>query len=139
MKILFLCVANSARSQIAEGLARELFGGEAEIMSAGSRPTTLNPFAVKAMGEVGIDISHHSSKSVDSLPATFLVKLDAVITLCADEVCPVLPMPVKKIHWPFTDPAAVHGADEDVLAAFRLVRDSIRNKLIDFGVTHRLL
>ncbi len=144
MKILFLCVANSARSQMAEGLARDLFGGEAEIMSAGSRPATLNRLAVKVMDEAGIDISGQYSKSVDSLPAPFLESLDAVITLCADEVCPVLPAhPVllEKIHWPFPDPAAAaaKGSDSDVLAAFRHVRDAIRNKLIVFGAKHELL
>lgn len=139
MKILFLCVANSARSQMAEGLARDLFGGEAEIMSAGSRPATLNRLAVRVMDEAGIDISGQHSKSVDSLPASFIYSLDAVITLCADEVCPVLPVPVEKIHWPFPDPAAANGSDSDVLAAFRHVRDAIRNKLIVFGAKHELL
>ncbi len=139
VKILFLCVANSARSQMAEGLARDLFGGETEVMSAGSRPATLNRLAVKVMDEAGIDISGQSSKSVDSLPASFLEDLDVVITLCADEVCPVLPTSVKKIHWPLPDPAAAKGSDSDVLAAFRQVRDSIRNRLIDFGVRHSLL
>ncbi|MBI3581151.1 MAG: arsenate reductase ArsC [Nitrospinae bacterium] len=139
MKILFLCVANSARSQMAEGLARDLFGGEAEIMSAGSRPTALNPTAVKVMDEAGIDISGQSSKSVDSLSASFLENLDAVITLCADEVCPVLPTPVKKLHWSFPDPAGVKGSDEEVLAAFRHVRDGIRNRLVEFGAKRALL
>lgn len=138
MKILFLCVANSARSQMAEGLARDMFSDDAEVMSAGSIPTILNPFAVRAMSEIGVDISDHHSKSVDSLPPSFLDKLDVVITLCADEVCPVLPTNVEKIHWPFPDPASANGDDENILAAFRLTRDSIRNKLIDFGASRRI-
>jgi arsenate reductase len=85
MRILFLCVANSARSQMAEGLARRLFGAKAEVMSAGSAPVGLNPFAVEAMAEVGIDISGHRSKSVDEIDPG---SLDMVITLCAEEVCP---------------------------------------------------
>ena len=103
MKILFLCVANSARSQMAEGLARAVFGTRAEVFSAGSVPTRVNPHAVSALAEVGIDISGQTSKSVDDVNAG---SMDLIITLCADEVCPVVPGRVKRLHWPLPDPAA---------------------------------
>ena len=89
MKILFMCVANSARSQLAEGLARTVFPN-AEIFSAGSEPSKLNPFAVTVMQEIGIDISAHYSKSFEMLSPQFTASIDYVITLCAEEVCPVV-------------------------------------------------
>ncbi|MGZ3722228.1 MAG: arsenate reductase ArsC, partial [Bdellovibrionales bacterium] len=104
MKILFMCVANSARSQLAEGLAKKLFP-EAEIKSAGSMPGNLNPYAVAAMKEVGIDISANYSKSYADLSPDFAASLDYVITLCAEEVCPRVVSNAKKLHWPFADPA----------------------------------
>lgn len=127
-KLLFLCVANSARSQMAEGLARHLFGDEVEVASAGSQPSRLNPLAVEAMAELGIDISGHASKAVDSLDAG---RFDWVVTLCADEVCPVLPGNVKRLHWPIADPASVDPAlDADgARAAFRTARDQILSRL----------
>ena len=127
-KILFLCVANSARSQMAEGLARELFGSNAEVMSAGSQPSRVNPLAIEAMRELGIDIGGHHSKSVDTLDAG---SFDLVITLCADEVCPLLPGTVQRLHWPIPDPAAVDAtADRDAaLQAFRNARDEIQRRL----------
>ncbi|NEZ04160.1 arsenate reductase ArsC [Wenzhouxiangella sp. XN201] len=128
-RILFLCVANSARSQMAEGLAREILGGRAEVMSAGSEPTTVNPWAVKAMAEVGIDIGGHHSKSVDAFdPAD----LDLVITLCAEEVCPTLPAGVEHLHWPVPDPATRDAATltgEEMLDRFRKARDLIQSRL----------
>lgn len=133
MKILFLCVANSARSQLAEGLARHLFGGHIEIQSAGSQPTRVNPFAVQALKEVGIDISKQDSKSVDDLAPEFLAGLDYVITLCAEEVCPILPSRAKKLHWPLPDPAGKGGADPEQLERFRVTRDEIRKRLEAFG------
>src|SRR5690348_6359761 len=102
-RILFLCVANSARSQMAEGLARAFFGSEVDVSSAGSQPSKVNPCAIEAMSEVGIDISKQHSKSVSDFDAA---SVDAVITLCAEEVCPVLPGRVKRIHWPIPDPAS---------------------------------
>jgi arsenate reductase (thioredoxin) len=127
-KILFLCVANSARSQMAEGLARDLFGSEAEVVSAGSKPSELNPLAVTAMAELGIDISSHYSKAVSDLDAA---SFDLVITLCADEVCPVLPGKVKRLHWPISDPAGIDpvAEPEKALAAFRIARDQILQRL----------
>lgn len=132
MNILFMCVANSARSQLAEGLARQLFP-QAEIQSAGSQPGKLNSYAVKVMQEIGIDISQHYSKSYDDLSADFLTKLDFVITLCAEEVCPVIVSQAKKLHWPFTDPASKEPLPEDVmLGRFREARDAIKRKLLAF-------
>lgn len=133
-QILFLCVANSARSQMAEGLAREILGDRAAVMSAGSQPATVNPWAVKAMDEIGIDISGHRSKSVDEFdPAG----LDLVITLCAEEVCPALPPGVEHLHWPIPDPAVKTAAplpDEEMLERFRNARDTLRQKLQTWSV-----
>lgn len=126
MRILFLCVANSARSQMAEGLARKLFGLKAIVQSAGSKPTKVNPLAITALSEVGIDLSGHRSKSVDDIDLT---TIDLVITLCAEEVCPVLAIQVKKLHWPLTDPAAVEGTAEEKINAFRKTRDEIKERL----------
>ena len=114
--ILFLCVANSARSQMAEGLARALAPAGYRFLSAGSNPGALNPLAVRALAETGIDISHHRAKGLDDVP---LAEADVVVTLCADEVCPVVPGGVKRLHWPLPDPAPD-------LAAFRRVRDELR-------------
>jgi Protein-tyrosine-phosphatase len=136
MNILFMCVANSARSQLAEGLARNIFGGKARVESAGAQPSKLNPFAVRAMREEGIDISKHYSKSVDNLPPGFLATLDYVITLCAEEVCPILVSKAQKLHWPFPDPAGKGGSDEEQLQRFREARDGIRAKLLDFRAQH---
>lgn len=133
MKILFMCVANSARSQLAEGLAREMFP-DAEVRSAGSRPGKLNPFATKVMSEVGLDISNQHSKSIDDLPADFVESIDYLITLCAEEVCPVMTAPrAKKMHWPFRDPASKEILPElESLKLFREVRDQIKDRLTEF-------
>lgn len=132
MKILFMCVANSARSQLAEGLARQAFP-DAEIESAGSRPGKLNPHAVAVMKEVGADISNHRSKSVEDLPPGFIDGLDYVITLCAEEVCPMIVSQAKKLHWPHPDPATKDPLPEaESLQRFRAARDAIRSKLIEF-------
>lgn len=96
-RILFLCVANSARSQMAEGLARRLLGPRAEVMSAGSQPATVNPYAIEVMGEIGIDITGQRSKSVDEVDPS---SVDLVVTLCAEEVCPILPGRVRRLRWP---------------------------------------
>jgi len=127
-KILFLCVANSARSQMAEGLARHLFRTDAEIVSAGSRPSKVNPYAIEVMSEIGIDIRSHHSKPVDEVDAG---SADLVVTLCADEVCPVLPGRVKRLHWPIPDPASDDPklTPDQMRARFRTARDDIRARI----------
>lgn len=127
-----MCVANSARSQMAEGLAKNIFGKGYIIESAGSAPTQVNPFAIKVLKEIDIDISRHQSKSVDALAPEFIASLDYVITLCAEEVCPVLISKAKKLHWPFTDPAATVGSEEEKLKRFREIRDAIKLKIENF-------
>jgi arsenate reductase len=131
VKILFLCVANSARSQMAEGLARRLLGPETEVMSAGSAPTKPNPFAVEAMADRGIDITAHTSKSFDSLDAA---DFDFVITLCAEEICPWLPGKTQRLHWPIDDPAS---SDPSIPPAefrrrFAAARDEIEARIDAF-------
>jgi len=123
MKILFMCVANSARSQLAEGLARSVFPN-AEIESAGSHPGKLNPHAVAVMKEIGLDISRHYSKSVDDLSPGFIAGLDYVITLCAEEVCPTMTSKARKLHWPQPDPTTFQH--------FRVARDAILARLNEF-------
>ena len=129
MKILFLCIANSARSQMAEGLARHLFGDKIIVQSAGSKPSKVNPLAIQVMKEIGIDISDHRSKSVDEIdPAS----VDKVITLCAEEVCPVFLGNAERLHWPLTDPATSEKSQTDQLKQFRVVRDQILERLKNF-------
>lgn len=130
--ILFLCVANSARSQMAEGLARLLLGDRASVKSAGSEPSVLNPYAVDAMAEIGIDISGHHAKSVGEVDAA---AVDLVVTLCADEVCPVLPGRVRRLHWPVADPASSDPSltPEDLRARFRVARDQIKARIEVLG------
>jgi arsenate reductase len=133
MKILFMCVANSARSQLAHGLAKSIFLNSAEIDSAGSKPTSVNPFAIKALMEIGIDIKNHTSKTTDQISPDFINNLDYVITLCAEEVCPILISKAKKLHWPLPDPAGRHELSQDEqLEFFRKTRDDIKEKLLKF-------
>ena len=126
--ILFLCVANSARSQMAEGLARHLFGDAVRVQSAGSEPSRVNPFAIKAMAELGIDLGTHSSKSVQTIDPN---GVDLVITLCAEEVCPVFLSRAPRMHWPLQDPDRKHEdlTDEERLQHFRVARDQIRARV----------
>jgi len=124
--ILFLCVANSARSQMAEGLARARFGDAVNVQSAGSLPSRVNPLAIRALAEIGVDITHHRSKSVAEIdPAT----VDLVVTLCAEEVCPVFLGKAKRLHWPLPDPGAAEGTGEERLARFREVRDELMHRV----------
>ena len=133
MKILFMCVANSARSQLAHGLAKSIFGNTAEIDSAGSKPTNVNPFAIKALQEIDIDITKHTSKTTDQIAPDFINNLDYVITLCAEEVCPILISKAKKLHWPLPDPAGRHDlSQEEQLEFFRITRDNIKERLLNF-------
>src|SRR6187431_2471955 len=94
-RLVFLCVANSARSQMAEGLARNLFGDRVQVQSAGSQPSRVNPHAIAVMAEIGINILTQTSKSIDDVD---IQQADLVITLCADEVCPVVPGSVERLH-----------------------------------------
>lgn len=127
-RILFLCVANSARSQMAEGLARSMLGDDFEVASAGSAPSRVNPYAIEAMAEIGIDISHHRSKAIDEFD---LDEVDRVITLCGEESCPVLPPAVEKLHWPIADPASDDTSivADEMRRRFRKTRDEIRKRM----------
>jgi thioredoxin type arsenate reductase len=124
--LLFLCVANSARSQMAEGIARALAPASVKISSAGSQPSNLNPLAVKALAEIGIDISDQCSKGVNDVQAD---DVEAVVTLCAEEVCPVWLGKALRFHWGLPDPAHALGDDRSRLEAFRQVRDELRRRL----------
>jgi arsenate reductase len=126
--LLFLCVANSARSQMAEGLARRMFGEAVRVQSAGSQPTRLNPYAVEVMAETGIDLTGHVSKPVSAIdPAA----VDTVVTLCSDEVCPFFLGAAHRLHWPIADPASDdrHLSRDEQLTRFRTARDAIREQL----------
>jgi protein-tyrosine-phosphatase len=123
--ILFLCVANSARSQLAEGIARSLAPAGVKISSAGSAPSRVNPLAVRALAEIGIDASRQHSKSVNDIPPD---DVEAVITLCAEEECPVFLGKARRYHWGLPDPGG--GGDEAArLESFRAVRDELRRRL----------
>ena len=130
MKLLFLCVANSARSQMAEGLARALYP-HWQIQSAGSAPSKVNPWAIQAMDASGIDIRSQSSKSAKDIDPE---SVDVVITLCAEEVCP-LPLQGKThLHWPFEDPDHKPALDpQSMLSRFEKARDLIHNRLLEWN------
>ena len=135
MNILFLCVGNSARSQIAEGLAKEMFSKKFKIESAGSRPSGfVHSGAIKTMNEIGIDISSQTSKSIQELDDKFIKKLDFVITLCAEEVCPVFDNNAIRINWPNPDPAFGSMSRRQEEKVFREVRDNIFNILKKFYI-----
>lgn len=127
-RVLILCTGNSCRSQMAEALLRHLAGDRYEAHSAGTHPIGLNPRAVKAMAELGIDISDQKSKTVNEfLDQSF----DYVITVCdfARETCPVFPNAKNSLHWSFEDPAAVKGSEEQIMRAFREVRDLMQARI----------
>jgi arsenate reductase (thioredoxin) len=129
-RVLFLCTHNSARSQMAEGLLRQLAGDRFEVMSAGTEATHIRPLAIRAMDEIGIDISGQESKTLDRyLDEPF----DYVITVCddANEACPFFPRAANRLHWSFEDPSRVEGSEEERLAVFRSVRDRIRERIED--------
>jgi len=124
--LLFLCVANSARSQIAEGLARARFGDRVMVQSAGSRPETLNPHAAAVLGEIGIDSSGQRSKHVDTIePAS----VTTVVTLCEEEVCPVFLSAAVRLAWPMRDPAGGAGSEAEQRERFRTTRREIARRL----------
>ena len=134
--ILFLCVANSARSQMAEGIARSLAPQGVTVSSAGSAPASVRPQAIQALKEIGIDVSGHRSRGLDSIDAG---SVDAVITLCAEEICPVFLGKAHRVHWGLPDPAASTGPEEIRLNAFRSVRDELLRRLkVVFGKPHAI-
>jgi arsenate reductase len=124
-KVLFLCNHNAARSQMAEGLLKSLYGEYYDVKSAGNEPNTLSPYAVKVMAEVGVDISKHRSKSLKEFEK---IEFDYIITLCGGvgEVCPVFLGGKKYLHEPFEDPTSVKGDENDKLVAFRIIRDELK-------------
>ncbi len=126
IKVLFICTHNSSRSQMAEGLLRALYDDRFETFSAGTKPTIVNPYAIRVMKEIGIDISSNSSKSVDEFRYK---KFDYVVTVCnhAKEECPVFPGAKKYLHQDFEDPSEFKGTEEEILAIFRRVRNEIIN------------
>lgn len=130
-RVLFLCTHNSARSQMAEGLLRGLAGDRVEVASAGTEATRVHPLAIRVMDEVGIDLTGHTSKTID----TFLDQpWDYVITVCdnANERCPIFPGRTTRIHWSFDDPSQAIGTDEDKLEKFRRIRNKIHAKLLEW-------
>jgi|CXWL01.1.fsa_nt_gi arsenite-transporting ATPase len=124
--ILFLCVANSARSQMAEGMARSLAPASVKVSSAGSAPSKVNPLAIEVMGEIGIDISKHHSKSVADIPQG---DVDLVVTLCSEEECPLFLGQATRLHWGLPDPGAVQDDEAAKLKSFRSVRDELSRRL----------
>ena len=127
--ILFLCVANSARSQMAEGIARLLAPAGTKVWSAGSRPTSVRPEAITVLREIGIDISGRRAKAVGEIPSA---EVDTVITLCGEEECPLFLGKATRLHWGLPDPAAVNGSEAERLDAFRKVRDELRRRIESF-------
>ena len=129
--VLFLCTHNANRSQMAEGLVNHFLGGRWEARSAGTEATTVNPRAIRAMAELGIDISHHRSKVLDEFAEE---RFDYVITLCGDakEKCPLFFGGVERIHIGFPDPSRATGSEEEIMAEFRRVRDDIKARLLEF-------
>jgi arsenate reductase (thioredoxin) len=134
-RVLFLCTANSCRSQMAEGIVNYYLGNQIEAFSAGITPTFVHPRAIEALLEIGIDVSGNRSKSMTEFEGQ---QFDYVITLCdsANEQCPLFFGGVKKIHMGFDDPAAATGTDEEIMAAFRRVRDAIKDQLLHFFQTN---
>ena len=133
MNILFLCVGNSARSQIAEALAKDMLPKNFDIRSAGSIPADkVHKDAIQAMSDVGIDISNNTTQSIASLERNFITKLDYVITLCAEEVCTVVPEATKVFHWPNEDPDNDKFNDIQSKNAFAKTRENIFNLLKKF-------
>lgn len=128
IKVLFLCTENACRSQMAEGLINHDLAGLVKAFSAGVRPSRVNPRAIQVMAELGIDISHHYSKSLSDLAGE---QFDLVITVCdnAAEQCPMFPGNTEILHISFPDPAKASGSEEEILNVFRRVRDDLRERL----------
>jgi arsenate reductase (thioredoxin) len=134
IKVLFLCVHNSARSQMAEAWLKQLGGPEFEAESAGIEPGKLNPFVVRAMLEAGIDISEKRTQGVFELYKAGR-RYRYVVTVCsreAAEKCPIFPGVTERLHWPFDDPSTFTGSDEEIMARVREVRDAIKASVVEF-------
>lgn len=136
-RILFVCTQNSARSQMAEGLMRAMYGDRYEVFSAGTEPYRVNPFAIRAMDRAKIDIRSHRSKSIEEFDDQ---EMDYVVTVCdkAKENCPYFPGGKILLHHSFSDPAAAKGSDEEILAEFERVREEIK-KWIEESVEQGLI
>ena len=132
IRVLFLCTHNSSRSQMAEGLLRTRGGAAYDVFSAGTEPRVVHPLAIKAMQELGIDISHHRGKHLEEFREQ--PPMDLVITVCdeAAEACPYFPHARFQVHWGFADPSRVEGSEDERLAAFRETRDLIAARLDQF-------
>lgn len=140
-KVLFVCIHNSARSQMAEAFMNNLCGNDFEASSAGLEPGRLNPLVVKAMLEQGIDISENKTKGVNEFIASG-EKFSFVITVCDQahaEACPVFPGKCKRLHWNFKDPGTLTGTENEKILQIRAIRDEIRNKIIAFCKSHSIL
>ena len=147
-RVLFLCTHNSARSQMTEGLLRHLYGDKYEVYSAGATPTRVNPFAIKVMAEIGIDISKQRSKSIDEFRDKDIVLVVSVCTRSAKIACPFCSSPItgarpeivnetlpgakRYLQHGFSDPSEVEGSEEEKLEAFRRIRDEIKKWILDF-------
>lgn len=130
LNVLFLCTGNSARSQMAEGFLREAAGDRFEVYSAGLDPKGLNPYSIRAMDEVGIDIRHQTSDPVKKYMGRLHFAYGITVCSHADENCPhALFSRGERLHWPFDDPAAATGTDEEIMAKFREVRDQIKARI----------
>lgn len=130
-KVMFVCTGNSARSQMAEGYAKNLLKNKFKVYSAGLNPKGINPYAIKVMREMGIDISGQKSKVIDE---ELLHQMDLVITLCdsAKESCPVTPPAIQTLHWSLPDPSEFFGTEQEILESFRRIRDEIKNRIESF-------
>ncbi len=131
LKVMFLCTANSCRSQMAEGLAKHIGNGHVEVHSAGMFKHHIQPRSISVMKELGIDISDQKSEAVNK---RLLNKMDVVITLChnAESKCPITPPGIKRLHWPIKDPVGSAGTEEEIMSEFRKARDEIKNRIERF-------
>jgi arsenate reductase len=138
-KVLFLCVHNSARSQMAQAFLERYGGGRFLVESAGLEPGKLNPYVVRAMAEVGIDISNNKTKSAFDLFKEGRV-FQIVVTVCSKEAaekCPIFPGLAERHHWPFEDPSTFTGSDEEIMAQVRALRDKIETAVKEFVASHQ--
>ncbi len=134
-KIIFICTGNACRSQIAHGLLENMAGDKFEVFSAGSHPSQVHPMSLKIMEEIGIDISHHTSDFIDDYLKT---GIEIVITVCdnANDICPIFPGNVERIHWSIADPFEGWEFDESQIQAFRDTREEIKQRIIEFLNDH---